>query len=120
MLERLKGLERIMRQQQHEIETLQKKNATLENQVKRMKNESKKTDAVEELKLKTEEDFYKEVIDAKYENVILVEKIEIVEMKNEMLKEEVEILKNCSKSYVLQVEKQSKREDEYEKEKELI
>jgi len=99
---------------------LQKKNATLENQLKRIKSNSKKIDTVEELKLKTEEDFYKEVIDAKYKNVMLAEKIELIEIENEMLKEEVKILKKSSKSYVLKVMKQSKREDEYEKEKELI
>ena len=38
-----------------------------------MKNEYKKTDELEELKLKTEEDFYKKVIDMNYENVILAE-----------------------------------------------
>ena len=73
MLERMHGCERIMRQQQHKIEVLQKKNATLENQVNRMKNEHKKMDELKKMKLKTEEDFYKEVIDMKYENVMLAE-----------------------------------------------
>ena len=120
MSERLKGLERIRWQQQHEIEMLQKKNATLETQLKRMKNKNKKMDEVEELKMKTEEDLYKEVIDTKYENVTLAEKIELVEMENEMLKDEVKTLKKSRKSYNLKVEKQSKRKDEYEKEKESI
>ena len=51
MSERLKGLERIMRQQQHKIKVLQKKNTMLENQVNRMKHKRNKTDEVEKLKL---------------------------------------------------------------------
>ena len=61
----------------------------LENQVNRIKNEHKKTDELKEMKLKTEEDFYKEVIEAKHNNVMLAEHIELVEEENKMLKEKV-------------------------------
>ena len=85
-----------------------------------MKNERKKTDELKEIKLKIEEDFYKEVIDMKYENVMLAEQIELVETENKILKEEVETLKKTSKSYVLKIEKQLKRKDEYDKKQKLI
>jgi len=84
--ERLKALESIIQQQQQEISMLQKKNKTLEKQVENINSERRKKKDIEELKMKTEEDFYNKVIEAKYSNTMLADHIELVEKENAVLK----------------------------------
>ena len=57
----------------------------LERMINNMKNESDKLNEVQDLCIKTEENFYKEVVDTKHTNVILTNHIEIIEDKKKML-----------------------------------
>ena len=87
VLERLQALETIIKQQQHQIEVLKKKNNMLEKIVECMKNDKKRKEETKEFKLKIEEDFVKEVVEFKYTNVLLIDQLEIVYKENEILKE---------------------------------
>ena len=79
--ERLQALETIIKQQQHQIELLKKKNNMLEKTVECMKNDKKRKEEMEELKLKIEEDFVKEVVEFKYINILLTDQLEIAYKK---------------------------------------
>ena len=85
-----------------------------------MKKESRKIVEIEELKMKMDKDFYKEVINAKYENVILTEYVEFMEKENKILAEEPNILKKSRKSYVIKVVSPTNTKDDNEEEQELI
>ena len=80
---------------------------------------------IDALKIKAEEDFYREVIEAKYNNVMLAEQIDLVEEENKMLKEKVQMLKTTSRNYIVNIEGNqnieiSKEKDEQEIEQEII
>ena len=65
ILERLNGLEWIINQQHQEIKILWKKNTMLKKTIENMKDDDTIMKQANDLKLKMEEDFYKEVIEAK-------------------------------------------------------
>jgi len=124
-LERLLALETIIKQQQQEIGLLKKKNNTLEHQIKRINSGRSTMEEIDALKIKTEEDFYREVIEAKYNNVMLAEQIDLVEEENKMLKEKVQMLKTTSRNYIVNIEGNqnkeiSKEKDEQEIEQEIM
>ena len=75
-----------------------------------MKNESEKLKEAKELRMKTEEDFYKEVVDTKHTNVILTNHIEIIEEERKMLENKLKSLKKKRTNYVVKVEKTTKEE----------
>ena len=56
----------------------------------------------------------------KHRNVMLAEQIELVQMENEILKEEVRTLKKSGMAHVLKVEQQQKKKDAYVEEQELM
>ena len=119
------ALETIIKQQQQEIGVLKKKNNMLENQIKRINSRHSTTEEINVLKTKTEEDFYKEVIEAKHNNVMLAEYIESVEEENKILKEKVQMLTTTSRNYVVNIEGNqneeiSKEKDEQEIEQEIM
>ena len=72
---------------------------------------------IDALKIKTEEDFYRKVIEAKYNNIILAEQIDLVEEENKMLKEKVQMLKTTSRNYIVNVEGNQNMEISKEKDK---
>ena len=52
-----------------------------------MKNEKKKQEETNEIKIKTEEDFVKEVAEIKFVNIILADQLEIAAKETKILKE---------------------------------
>ena len=84
----------------------------LERMINNMKNESDKLKEVQDLHMKTEEDFYKEVVDIKHTNVILTNHIEIIEDEKKMLENNLQTLKKQQTNYVVKVEEIIKEKDE--------
>ena len=84
-----------------------------------MNKENKKTMEIEGLKMKTEEDFYEEVVNTKYENAMLTEHVGVVEKENEILTEELNVLKKSRKLYIVKVESPTIKKDKNE-EQEMI
>ena len=66
-----------------------------------MKDDDTMVKQAKDLKLQTEEDFYKEVIEAKQANVLLIDYIEIMEKEKGMLEEKITQLEKISKMYVV-------------------
>ena len=112
MLERLNRLEWIVNQQYQEIKILQKKNTMLEKIIENTKDEDTKVKQANDLKLKTEEDFYKEVIEAKQANILLTDHFEIIEKEKGMLEEKIRQLEKISKIYVVKMEEKLMEKDE--------
>ena len=65
-----------------------------------------------DLKLKMEEDFYKEVIEAKQANILLIDHFEIIEKEKGMLEEKIRQLEKTSKIYVVKMEEKPMEKDE--------
>ena len=65
----------------------------LERMINNMKNESNKLKEAQYLHMKTEEDFYKEVVDTKHTNIILTNHIEIIEDEKKILGNDLQTLK---------------------------
>ena len=84
-----------------------------------MKNDKKKKEETDKLKLKTEEDFVKEVVKIKYANVLLTDQLEIACKEKEILKETLQHVKDKNKSYVVKIP-EIKEKTENEKEQDLI
>ena len=59
----------------------------LEKIVTGMKNEKKKQEETNEMEIKTEEDFMKEVAEIKFANIILADQLEIADRETKILKE---------------------------------
>ena len=79
----------------------------------------RKKEEMDKIKLKTEEDFVKEVVEIKYENVLLTDQLEIADKEMEILKETLQYLKEKNKSYVVKIP-EIKEKTENEKEQVLI
>jgi len=84
-----------------------------------MKNDKKRNKNIKELKLKTEEDFVKEVVEFKYANVLLTDQLEIAYKENEMLKKILQQVKDKKTNYVIKIQ-EIKKKNENEKEQDLI
>ena len=91
----------------------------LEKTVECMKNDKKRKEEMEELKLKTEEDFIKEVVEIKYINVLLTDQLKIAYKENEILKEILQQVKDKKINYVIKIQ-EIKETNENEKEHDLI
>ena len=91
----------------------------LEKTVECMKNDKKRKEDIKELKLKTEEDFVKEVVEFKYANVLLTDQLEIASKENEMLKKTLQQVKDKKTNYVIKIQ-EIKEKNENEKEQDLI
>ena len=117
--ERLQALEVIIRQQQQELELLRNKNNMLEKIVADMKNKTKKQDKTNEIKVKTEEDFVKEVAEIKFANIILANQLEIADKETKILKETLQQLTEKKKRYVVKIH-EKKDKNENKKEQDLI
>ena len=87
----------------------------LEKTVECMKNEKKRKEDIKELKLKTEEDFIKEVVEFKYANVLLTDQLEIASKENEILKKTLQQVKDKKINYVIKIQ-EIKEKNENEKE----
>ena len=118
-MERLQALEAIIKQQQQELELLRKKNNILEKIVKCIKNIKKRKEETDELKLKTEEDFVKEVVEIKYANILLTDQLKIADREKKILKETIQQLKEKNKNYVVKIPV-IKEKNENKKEQVLI
>ena len=59
----------------------------MEKTVEYMKNVKKRKEETDELKLKIEEDFIKEVVKIKYANVLLIDQLKIADKEKKILKE---------------------------------
>ena len=59
----------------------------LEKTVECMKNVKKRKEEMDKLKIKTEEDFVKEVVKIKYANVLLTDQLKIADKEKKILKE---------------------------------
>ena len=81
----------------------------LEKIVECMKNNKKRKEETEELKLKTEEDFVKEVVKVKQTNVLLKDQFEIAYKENEILKETLQQVKDKKKVMLLRYQKSKER-----------
>ena len=92
----------------------------LEKTIKNMKDENTKVKQANDLKLKTEEDFYKEVIEAKQANILLTDHIEIIEKEKGMLEEKIKQLEKTSKMYIVKMEEKLMEKDENAEEHEWI
>ena len=91
----------------------------LKKTVEYIKNDKKRKEETKEFKLKTEEDFVKEVVEFKYTNVLLIDQLEIVYKENEILKEILKQVKDKKKNYVVKIQEITEK-TENEKEQDMI
>ena len=91
----------------------------LEKTVECMKNIKKRKEEMDNLTIKTEDDFVKEVVEIKYTNVILSNQLEIAEREKKILKEIIQYLREKNINYVVKIP-EIKEKIENEKKQELI
>ena len=72
---------------------MQKNNNVMQKELECVKSKKLKTEEIKNMYLEIKKDFYREVVDAKCENLVLTRKIEITTKEKKTLKDNINKLK---------------------------